>query len=178
MSFVVVRMWDERAAIVPTSRFLENSFENWTRSTELLTGPVFLYLDPATDVAPIRAEFEDFVHHHPQWDKRTGRLLVTDARAGVVELRMAVSAATVGELFELRCALREHMLDWLRRKPYPVIDMRDAFRAAFRESKLGVSAFLKPYYNGHHSPAGNYFTARELKGRLVGLLDPKPLPYR
>jgi len=116
MSFVVVRMWDERVAIVPTSRFLENSFENWTRASELLTGPVYLYLDPATEVAPIRAEFERYLDEHPRWDKRTGTLYVTDARAGSMELRLAVSAATIADLFELRSAVREHMLDWLRRQ--------------------------------------------------------------
>ncbi len=116
ISFVVVRMWDERVAIIPTSRFLESSFENWTRASELLTGPVYLYLDPAIEVAPIRAEFERFLGEQSMWDKRTGTLFVTDARAGSMELRLAVSAATVGELFELRSALREHMLDWLRRE--------------------------------------------------------------
>lgn len=116
MSFVVVRMWDERTAIVPTSRFLDNSFENWTRRSELLTGPVFLHLDPAAEVAPIRAEFERFVADQPKWDKRTATLFVTEARPGSIELRLAVSAATVADLFELRSAVREHMLDWLRRE--------------------------------------------------------------
>jgi small-conductance mechanosensitive channel len=114
MSFVVVRMWDERAAIVPTSRFLENSFENWSRISEQLTGPVFLQLDPATEIAPVRAEFERFLAEQDKWDKRTGSLFVTEARAGSIEIRMAVSAATIGDLFELRAAIREHMLDWLR----------------------------------------------------------------
>ncbi|GGD85893.1 membrane protein [Tsuneonella deserti] len=115
MSFVVVRMWDERVAVIPTSRFLENSFENWTRASELLTGPVYLHLDPATEVAPIRAEFLRFLSEQPHWDRRTGTLFVTEARAGSMELRLAMSAATVGDLFELRSAVREHMLDWLRR---------------------------------------------------------------
>jgi small-conductance mechanosensitive channel len=114
MSFVIVRLWDERAAVVPTSRFLENSFENWSRANEQLTGPVFLQLDPAAEVAPIRAEFERFVAGQEKWDKRTATLFVTEARAGSIEIRMAVSAATIGDLFELRAAIREHMLDWLR----------------------------------------------------------------
>lgn len=116
MSFIVIRMWDERAAIVPTSRFLDQSFENWTRASELLTGPVFLHLDPAAEVGPIRAEFERFLAQQPRWDKRTGTLFVTEARAGSMELRLAVSAATVSDLFELRASVREHMLDWLRRE--------------------------------------------------------------
>lgn len=116
MSFVVVRMWDERAAVVPTSRFLDNTFENWSRASEVLTGPVFLQLAPEARVAPIRAEFERFLDEQPQWDRRTATALMTEARAGSIELRLAMSAATIGQLFELRCAVREHMLDWLRRQ--------------------------------------------------------------
>ncbi|MGN6497736.1 MAG: mechanosensitive ion channel family protein [Tsuneonella sp.] len=114
MSFVVVRMWDERAAIVPTSRFLDQTFENWSRISEMLTGPVFLHLDPATEVEPIRQEFIRFLGTQERWDRRTGNLKLTEARADSIELRLAMSAATIGDLFELRCAVREHMLAWLR----------------------------------------------------------------
>lgn len=113
-SFVTVRTWDERLLVVPTSRFLDGSFENWSRVNERLTGPVFLHLDPATDIAPIRAEFERFVAAQPQWDRRSASLLMTEARPESVELRLSVSSATIADLWELRCAVREHMLDWLR----------------------------------------------------------------
>ena len=116
MSFVVIRLWDERAAIVPTSRFLDNTFENWSRANEVLSGAVLLHLDPATEIAPVRAEFERFVATQPTWDKRTARAVVTEASPGSIELRLAISAATIADLSELRFALREHMLDWLRRE--------------------------------------------------------------
>lgn len=114
MSYVIVRTWDERAVIVPTSRFLDQTFENWSRSNEMLTGPVFLHLNPATDVAPIRVEFLRFVGSHPLWDGRNAALLMTEARPDTIELRLAMSARTIGELFDLRCAVREHMIEWLR----------------------------------------------------------------
>ena len=114
MSFVTVRTWDERVLIVPTSRFLDESFENWSRIDERLTGPVFLHLDPAADVGPIRVEFERFVEDHDLWDGRNKTLLMTEAYPESVELRLAVSSATIGDLFALRCAVREHMLEWLR----------------------------------------------------------------
>lgn len=114
MSYIIVRMWDERAVVVPTSRFLDNSFENWSRKNEKLTGPVMLHLDPIADIPPIRAEFQRFVADHPLWDKRTADLLMTDAYPESVALRLSVSAATIGDLFHLRCDLREHMLAWLR----------------------------------------------------------------
>ncbi|GAA4045611.1 mechanosensitive ion channel family protein [Parerythrobacter jejuensis] len=114
MSFITVRTWDERVIIVPTSRFLDESFENWSRRNEMLTGPVYLHLDPITDLDPIRAEFERFVHAHELWDKRTAVLLMTEAHPESVELRLSVSAGTIGDLWALRCALREHMIKWLR----------------------------------------------------------------
>jgi small-conductance mechanosensitive channel len=131
MSFVTVRTWDERLLIVPTSRFLDQSFENWSRVSERLTGPVFLHLDPAADVAAIRAEFERFVAAQSEWDRRTAELLMTEARPESIELRMSVSAATIGDLWTLRAKVREHMIDWLRREmPDALIRHRLAVEAA------------------------------------------------
>jgi small-conductance mechanosensitive channel len=114
MSFVTVRSWDERVLIVPTCRFIDQSFENWSRKNEKLTGPVMLHLDPISDIDPIRAEFENFVQNHDLWDQRTCELLVTEAYPESIELRLAVSSGAIGDLWKLRCALREHMLKWLR----------------------------------------------------------------
>lgn len=130
-SFVTVRTWDERLLIVPTLRFLDGSFENWSRVSERLTGPVFLHLDPASDIAPIRAEFERFVAAQPEWDKRAAEMLMTEARPESIELRMSVSAATIGDLWTLRAKVREHMIDWLRREmPDALIRHRLAVEAA------------------------------------------------
>lgn len=114
MSFITVRTWDERVLVVPTSRFLDQSFENWSRVSEKLTGPVMLHLDPATQVDPIREEFERYVHSHPLWDQRNAALVMTEAYPESIELRLSVSAETIGDLFNLRCAVREHMIAWLR----------------------------------------------------------------
>lgn len=114
MSFVTVRIWDERLIIVPTDRFLHASFENWSRRSEQLSGPVFLHLDPATDIGPIRAEFEAYTNNHALHDGRAAQLLMTESYPESVELRLSMSAETIGDLWVLRCDVREHMLDWLR----------------------------------------------------------------
>ncbi|MFN4113380.1 MAG: mechanosensitive ion channel family protein [Sphingomonadaceae bacterium] len=114
MSFVIVRTWDERAIVVPTNRFLDQSFENWSRKNEMLTGPVFLHLDPATDITPIKEEFLRFLGTQALWDGRTARALMTEAHPESIEVRLAMSARTIGDLFDLRCAVREHMIAWLR----------------------------------------------------------------
>lgn len=114
MSYVTVRTWDERVLVVPTSRFLDQSFENWSRVSEKLTGPVMLHLDPIAEVESIRAEFERFVQAHELWDGRNLQLLMTDAYPESIALRLSMSADTIGDLWTLRCAVREHMLAWLR----------------------------------------------------------------
>lgn len=114
MNFVFLRTWDERLVVVPTAQFFDETFENWSRGSERLTGPVFLHLDPVTEVEPIREEFDRYVAAHDLWDGRTAALLVTEAYPESVELRLSVSAATIGDLWNLRCAVREHMLDWLQ----------------------------------------------------------------
>ncbi len=116
MSFVTVRTWDERVLVVPTSRFLDQSFENWSRVSEKLTGPVMLHLDPVAEVEPIREEFERFVKAHELWDGRNLALLMTEAYPESIELRLSMSADTIGDLWTLRCAVREHMLAWLRKE--------------------------------------------------------------
>lgn len=114
MAFIIVRTWDERAVVVPTAQVLDQSFENWSRKNEQLTGPVYLHLDPIADIDPIRAEFERFVSAHELWDGRAVQLLMTEAYPESVELRLSVSAHTIGAVWKLRCAVREHMLAWLR----------------------------------------------------------------
>ena len=115
MAFIIVRTWDERAVVVPTSQILDQSFENWSRKSEKLTGPVMLHLDPIADIAPIRAEFDRWVREQDLWDGRTAELLMTDAYPESIALRLSISARTIGDLWKLRCHLREHMLDWLRK---------------------------------------------------------------
>jgi small-conductance mechanosensitive channel len=113
MSFVTVRTWDERLIVVPTSEFLDKSFENWSRRNETLTGPVMLHLDPIAEVEPIREEFLRYVTGHELWDKRTASALVTETYPESKEIRLAVSSNTIGDLFALRCDIREHMIAWL-----------------------------------------------------------------
>src|SRR3546814_15291827 len=38
LTFVIVKIWDERRLVVPVSKFLENSFQNWTRETSQQNG--------------------------------------------------------------------------------------------------------------------------------------------
>ncbi len=114
LSYVVIRTNDERRIIVPTAKFLDASFQNWTRVGGGITGSVVLPVRPGHAIQPIRAAYEAALHAHPDWDQRTGALQVSEARVGSVELKLVMSAEGPTELARLRFAMREAMLDWLR----------------------------------------------------------------
>lgn len=113
LTFVVVKIWDERRLVVPVSKFLEQPFQNWTREGSELLGAAYLYVDPVTDVPKLRAKLNEVVRAHPNWDGRVVGLQVTDIKQGVMELRALVSAADAGKAFDLRCDVRELMMAYV-----------------------------------------------------------------
>lgn len=114
-TYVVVNLWDQRRLVVPTNRFLEQTFQNWTKTTSQLLGTVMLYVDHAADVARLRAEYTRQIEAHRLWDRRAQVLQVTDCRDTTLEVRLLMSAKDGPTLFDLRCDLRETMMNFIRR---------------------------------------------------------------
>ncbi len=134
LTFVVVRIWDDRRMVVPVSYFLEKPFQNWTTKTSDLLGTIFLYVDPTADVERIRRKFVEVVQANRRWDKRVAIVQVTDQRADAMELRGLLSARNAGEAFDLRCEVREEMVAFLRNempdalvRGRQLIERRDGF---------------------------------------------------
>lgn len=124
MTYVVIRTADERRIIVPTARFLETSFQNWTRVAGGLTGNVVLPIVPGHPIAPIRAAFEALLKDQADWDKRIGALQVSELKVDHLELKLVLSAADPAALTRLRLAMREAMVEWLR------VEMPEALKTA------------------------------------------------
>ena len=117
-TYVVLKIWDERRMIVPLQWFIENPFQNWTRTGANLLGTVFLYLDYATPIEPLRAEAERLAKTFPEWDGRVFAVQVTDAKERTIEVRVLVSSSNSGKSFDLRCKMREALIAFLARE-YP-----------------------------------------------------------
>lgn len=116
MSYVVIRTPDERRLIVPTAKFLDTTFQNWTRVAGGITGSIVLPIAAGHPIAPIREAFERILAERPEWDKRTGALQVAEVKVDAVELRLVMSARDPGAIAILRFAVREAMLEWLRQE--------------------------------------------------------------
>jgi small-conductance mechanosensitive channel len=117
-TYVVLRVWDDRRQIIPLNWFIENPFENWTRTTSQMLGTVVLHLNYATPIAPIREQARKIVEAAPEWDKRECKVQVDDASEGTISVRIVVSSQHPQLLWDLRCRVREEMLSWLARE-YP-----------------------------------------------------------
>ena len=57
LTYVVVRIWDKRRLIVPTTYFIEKPFQNWTRVSADILGTVFIYTDYQVPMRELRKEF-------------------------------------------------------------------------------------------------------------------------
>src|SRR5882757_9221455 len=115
-TYVVVRLWDWRRLIVPLTYFIEKPFQNWTRETAALIGTAFLYVDYRAPVEIIREKLHEIVKQSKLWDGRVVNLQVTEAKENTIELRCLMSAPSAPQAFDLRCEVREKLIDFLNRE--------------------------------------------------------------
>lgn len=115
LTYVVVHVWDDRRLVLPSTYFTTKPFENWTRQHSELLGSVEFDLDWRVSPGGMRAELNRILATTDLWDGRTGVLQVTDAIAGWVRVRILVTAKDAPTLFDLRCLVRERLVDWMQR---------------------------------------------------------------
>ncbi len=116
LTYIVVHIWDDRRLVLPSTYFTTTPFENWTRSGSELLGSIELDLDWRVSPAQMRSRLEELLDSEPLWDGRSSVLQVTDAIGGYVRVRILVTAANSGALWDLRCRVREAMVEWLQEK--------------------------------------------------------------
>lgn len=114
LTYVVVRIWDDRRLVVPSTHFTSTPFENWTRTGSELLGSVELDLDWRVSPAAMRSRLAEILDGTPLWDRRVSVLQVSDATSGLVRVRILVSAADAGSLFDLRNYVREQLVEWVQ----------------------------------------------------------------
>lgn len=115
LTYVVVRIWDLRRLIVPITYFLEKPFQNWTRTSSDILGTVFLYADYTVPIATVRQELDRIVRESEVWDGKVVGLQVTGTNERTMELRALVSAGDSSAAWNLRCEVREKLIDFLQR---------------------------------------------------------------
>ncbi|NQX26821.1 mechanosensitive ion channel [Microbacteriaceae bacterium VKM Ac-2854] len=113
LTYVVVHIWDDRRLVLPTNYFTTKPFQNWTRTRSELLGSVEFDLDWRVRPDAMREELHRILAQTDLWDQRVSVLQVTDAIGGYVRIRILVTAVDAPTLFDLRCFIRERLVDWL-----------------------------------------------------------------
>jgi len=118
ITYVVIRLWDKRRLVVPSSYFIEKPFQNWTRVSADILGTVFLYMDYNVPLDKLREEQTRILNSTPLWDKKINIIQVTNTTEESMEIRSLVSAKDSPTAWDLRVLLREKLIEFLREK-YP-----------------------------------------------------------
>jgi small-conductance mechanosensitive channel len=128
-SYVVVKLWDLRRLVVPLSYFIERPFQNLTRTGGELIGSVFFYVDHTAPVEAIRGKLSEIAGQSKLWNGKVLSLQVSDCKETTIELRALVSANNGSALWDLRCEVREKLIDYLQRE-YPTALPRRRYEVA------------------------------------------------
>lgn len=136
LTFVVVRIWDKRRLVLPTTYFIEKPFQNWTRTTSELMGTVFIYTDYNIPFEALREELTRLLEKNPLWDKKVNVLQVTDSKENYIEIRALMSTRNSSDAWDLRVYVREHLITFIREN-YP--DSLPKTRIKVDDSKNPIS---------------------------------------
>jgi small-conductance mechanosensitive channel len=118
LTYVVIRIWDKRRLVVPTTYFIEKPFQNWTRVSSDILGTVFIYTDYTVPFDGLREELTRILKSDENWDGNVNVLQVTNATEKTVEIRALMSAVDSPTAWNLRVNVREKLIDFLQ-KNYP-----------------------------------------------------------
>ena len=170
LTYVVVHIWDDRRMVLPSTYFTSTPFENWTRSSSELLGSVEIDLDWRVSPVAMRAELERILTRTNIWDGRASVLQVTDATGGFVRVRILVTAVDAPTLFDLRCFIREEMVEWLQTQDPASIPRT---RVQLVEAEQRVES--KPLEKTHTDQVGLFTGSAEAEERANLLTSSIPI---
>jgi small-conductance mechanosensitive channel len=116
--YVVVRIWDLRRLVLPLSYFLDHPFENWTRTSAELLGHCYIYVDYTVPVEEVRKELRRILESTPLWMGNVCVLQISDLFETTAQLRALMDARNSSDAWDLRCLVREKLIEYLQ-EHYP-----------------------------------------------------------
>jgi small-conductance mechanosensitive channel len=114
LTYVVVRIWDDRRLVVPLNYFIEQPFQNWTRTSSKILGSVFIWADYTLPIGELRPVVQRIVEGCADWDRRFWNLQITDATERAMQLRVLATASDAAKAWDLRCEIREKLLAFVQ----------------------------------------------------------------
>jgi len=118
LTYVVVKIWDERRLVLPITWFLEKPFQNWTRTNADIIGTIFIKVDYTFPVESLRIAIPEMLKGNINWDGRVFNVQVTDTDERSKEVRVLLSSSDSSKNWDLRTEIREKLIDFINEN-YP-----------------------------------------------------------
>lgn len=133
LTYVVIKIWDWRRLIVPITYFLDNTIQNWTRTSARLIGSIYLYVDYGFPIQEIREALDRILKRTDLWDRGVSVVQVTDVTEKSAQVRVLVTAKDSPTLWDLRCLVREQLVAYIEQE-HP--EMMPRFRAIIGDQEV------------------------------------------
>jgi len=114
LTYVAVKIWDERRLMLPVNYFLEKPFQNWTRTSANIMGTVFFHVGYDLPVQAIRDFVPQILKDNPNWDGRVFNVQITNSNELYKEMRILVSSSDASKNWDLRTEVREKVIDFIQ----------------------------------------------------------------
>lgn len=153
-TYVVVRIWDLRRLIVPLSYFIEQPFQNWTRTCADLLGYVYLNMDYTVPIEEVRKELRRICESTKLWKGQVCAVQASDSTERTVQVRALMDARNSSDAWDLRCLVREKLIQFLQEKyPGSLPRIRGEFNAG-RDGSPSERPLQAPTSPGQPAPGG------------------------
>ena len=166
LSAVVLKCWDGRRFIYPSSYFVGTPFENWTRVGTEMMGTIEFEVDWRVPMDALRGRLNRLVEATDLWDGQEASIQITEALGGTVKARAVVSARNSGELWDLQCLVREDLVHFLRVEyPYAVAAQRMLISSDQGLVEMGERGDEKPAVSAATPAEGAATVEQDISGK-------------
>ncbi len=121
----IIRTWDNRRIVAPNSVMVSSVIQNWSIKDTALLGKVMLYVDYTCDVGKVRKWVEEIVAGSPySTDERVAVVQVVDFTEKTMVLRVLGKGPDAPSTWNLRCEIREQLVERFRKEGLPLPRLR------------------------------------------------------
>lgn len=114
LTHVIVRSWDERRIVLPTTYFTTKPYQNWTKYETRVLGTIDVKLDFTADIDHIRQKVQELLEQNENWDRKYWVLEMTEVTDSTITVRLTASAPNGPQVWWLKVQVLEALYKYLR----------------------------------------------------------------
>lgn len=123
----IIRTWDNRRIVVPNNVLVNEVIENWTLKDPSLLGSIMMYVDYTCDVDKIKGWVKEIIDvSQNSTPERIAVVQVVDFTEKSMVLRILCKASDSPKTWDLRCEIREKLIQRFKQEGLPFPQIRIA----------------------------------------------------